>query len=1171
MANNQSYSRIYPFHGPTVLIDAGLVAKTALETPQILLTWSSVPIDVAGFRIVRRRRHYPKDVADGFTVYQIDRRPTVNYYADTLVEPGVTYYYKVFYFLDSDWIEAHENGKDWAFSGTDPYFEETNTATTIATGANLDSNDSQVAVTSVLGFAAGDWAKIGTTAPTIVHIREVDAALSRLKFDAVAAITGDNNIGTVRDTSLSFTRTNTQSKSVITRATGSFVADGYLAGMNIRVAKSPLNSGSFTVESVSETQLLFPNTNWAQTGNGLTISGTATPALARLTNSRVAFIDTFNDSLRTYNFDGENWTQVGPGNAVSVGPVSIAALSSTRIALVDTLNDELRTYDFDGTNWAQVGPGNSIPAVGSGAITALSSTRIATIDTNTDELRTYAFDGTNWAQVGAGLSVPITGAPALATISSSRVAFIDGTGGTLRLYDFNGAAWTVVGGAGSELLISGVGAPALANLDSSRVALVDGGNLSLRVYTLPTGTLYDEAASKAPIIIPPRGNIQGERVVKLDFKKSFMAWKLYDLLPSATQADDEEVGQGLVLTEATLDDGQKANLGTPGLEWGYERYLRTLATELGRVRAAAAYMPTLVDLLETPTEFLRELAGLYVYSPPSDADAYRLRNLIAMQPFFVRRRGREDALTVWTQLVTGQVPELVFGRDRVALLNSHGLEDGLQLTTTAEDLATGDTSLLLTSATGITAGDWIRVGSTYLHVTSVAVNTVNFDNVGTIGTIYTGAPVYAVSATKATGGTIAWDGKSVSTGVSKSASHVAFIDDVNESLRVYFFDGATWVQVGTSFSIPTIGVTALATLSSTRIAFIDDTNDSLRAYDFNGTTWAQVGNGFAIAGVSEPSLAAMSSTRVAFIDAANDELRTYDFDGTNWALVGNALAIGSTTSTLTALSTTRVAFIDSTNDSLRAYDFDGTNWTLTGSGLAIGTVGTPALAALSSNRVAFIDSTNLALRTYDFNGTNWAQVGNSLVIATTGWPALAALSATRVAFMDDINESLRAYDFNGTDWALVGSGLTITGTNVPELTPIYSVVSTITDTAANYVVNSLVGHTLQPDITDPATFLISANMSTTITTAAGDMTAVAASGDTYQVIISHLTKTHFAKSLYEYGMTTGMNEKGLWLYVPATIGLAELDALRQVLADLRPATTSLLVYGANASQLELLT
>jgi len=62
------------------------------------------------------------------------------------------------------------------------------------------------------------------------------------------------------------------------------------------------------------------------------------------------------------------------------------------------------------------------------------------------------------------------------------------------------------------------------------------------------------------------------------------------------------------------------------------------------------------------------------------------------------------------------------------------------------------------------------------------------------------------------------------------------------------------------------------------VAFTDSVNDSLRVYRWNGSTWAQVGSAgnLALAG-GFPALAAMNGTDVAFIDSSNESLRMYRF------------------------------------------------------------------------------------------------------------------------------------------------------------------------------------------------------------------------------------------------------------------------------------------------------
>jgi hypothetical protein len=253
-----------------------------------------------------------------------------------------------------------------------------------------------------------------------------------------------------------------------------------------------------------------------------------------------------------------------------------------------------------------------------------------------------------------------------------------------------------------------------------------------------------------------------------------------------------------------------------------------------------------------------------------------------------------------------------------------------------------------------------------------------------------------------------------------SSNRIAFIDDTNDSLRTYEWNGSTWAQVGSSLAIATVGIPALTALSPNRVAFIDATNDTLRTYEWNGSIWAQVGSGLSVSSLA-PALATLSPNRIAFIDVASSALRTYEWNGSTWTQVGSSLSITSVSnSALTALSPNRVAFIDGSNDSLRTYEWNGSTWTQVGSSLAVTAVA-PALTTLSTTRVALVDSTNGFLTTYDWNGFRWAQVGSPLTISSIGNPALAALSPNRLAFIDGVNDSLRTYQFSTPLFTVLGS------------------------------------------------------------------------------------------------------------------------------------------------------
>jgi len=227
----------------------------------------------------------------------------------------------------------------------------------------------------------------------------------------------------------------------------------------------------------------WDGTDWAQVGNGLAIATMGLRAkLCTLNSTTIAFIDDNNDELRTYEWDGTDWAQVGNGLAIAtISDAVLCSLSSTKIALIESNSDELRTYEWDGTDWAQVGNGLAI-AIGRPAICSLSSTTIAFIDSTNDELRTYEWDGTDWIQVGSGISVTIPNFPSACTINSNTIVITaDTTESKISTYHWNGSTWSRVG---SVFPISGGNLSGLASLSEKIVAHVDDGNKKLRTYEL---------------------------------------------------------------------------------------------------------------------------------------------------------------------------------------------------------------------------------------------------------------------------------------------------------------------------------------------------------------------------------------------------------------------------------------------------------------------------------------------------------------------------------------------------------------------------------------------------------------------------------------------------------------------------------------------------------------
>jgi hypothetical protein len=262
-------------------------------------------------------------------------------------------------------------------------------------------------------------------------------------------------------------------------------------------------------------------------GNKTTVAGAGAGRLTALTSSRIAYIDSTNDDLRTYETDGTDWTQTGNDLNIptTTSGTRLASLSSSTIALFDYAGDEdLRTYSFDGTNWSQVGNDLNIAGAGGADITELSSTRIAFYDVTNQTIRTYDFDGTDWSQTGNALNIGNIGQPALATLTSSRIVVTGATNKALRAYDFDGTDWSAVGNSFS--LPATVGTPSIIGLTSSQIAHVSGTEEKVRIYTfdgtdwtLESNEFTETAADNTPALTA----ISNNRLVTTGFTSGVIA------------------------------------------------------------------------------------------------------------------------------------------------------------------------------------------------------------------------------------------------------------------------------------------------------------------------------------------------------------------------------------------------------------------------------------------------------------------------------------------------------------------------------------------------------------------------------------------------------------------------------------------------------------------------
>jgi hypothetical protein len=321
---------------------------------------------------------------------------------------------------------------------------------------------------------------------------------------------------------------------------------------------------------------------WSQVGSGL--SANSGP-LAALSPNRVAHIDATSNTLRTFEFNGSSWTQVGSSLAIGGGTPALTGLSPNRVAFFDLTSDSLRTYEFSGTTWTQVGSGLTISSINTPVLTTLSSNRVAFIDADNDSLRTYEFNGITWKQVGNGLAVP-NDFPALAALSPNRVAYFDFTNLSLRTYEFNGITWTQVG---HGLGISGAGFPALAALSPNRVAFIDSTNQSLRTYEF-SGTTWTQTGSGLTIASagsPKLTALSPNRVAFIDATNNSLRTYQWSA-PLFAAVDDKEMPLFAVSDTGMLTIGGPAATTTSGgINFGSIRFL-TVTNDFGTTSAASS-------------------------------------------------------------------------------------------------------------------------------------------------------------------------------------------------------------------------------------------------------------------------------------------------------------------------------------------------------------------------------------------------------------------------------------------------------------------------------------------------------------------------------------------------------------------------------------------------------
>lgn len=228
--------------------------------------------------------------------------------------------------------------------------------------------------------------------------------------------------------------------------------------------------------------------SWAQSGNPLTITSTATPSMAAIAKDTVAFgqRNGTDFELSTYAWDGTNWSKTGNTLVINIGAHTpyMAALSSATVAVAFSSANEIRAFGWDGTDWTQSGNTLSIPAVGSGSIAALTDSRICVASSSQETLQSYEWDGTDFSAAGASLDIGAN-PQTLTAISDTDLAAVDSTGDVLVVYGETGSGWRTFD---LSFAIDNVVAPSITAVSRTGVAVVDTNDENLARYELKSIT-----------------------------------------------------------------------------------------------------------------------------------------------------------------------------------------------------------------------------------------------------------------------------------------------------------------------------------------------------------------------------------------------------------------------------------------------------------------------------------------------------------------------------------------------------------------------------------------------------------------------------------------------------------------------------------------------------------
>jgi len=840
---------------------------------------------------------------------------------------------------------------------------------------------------------------------------------------------------------------------------------------------------------------------------------------------------------KVYNLLGENWIQLGNDNdlsGVNIGDNfgyaistsfdgSFVAIGAPNSTVNSTNSGQVKVFNYNGNNWIQVGPNiNGVAGSNSGSSVSLSYDgkilAIGSPNSTNGHVDVYSYSGSSWVQQGSSINGKSSGEQSGSSVSLSLHGKVLAIGapnsGKSRIYEFDGSnSWfqlgdDISGSSQSVSLSSNGNFIAIGETSNTSVheikkfsSTVNSNSTTITILASALQTLiHSESYNLTANVSDNAGNAAYSKT------SPYFDVEIVPPVINDISTNDFSWGERLNVNETKRD--ATVNVTTSGVEDGQILTLTLNGTDCSN---AVVNNETIIAIP------FSVLAGL------SDATNYDIVANVQDAAGNPASKTSENFLVDVTlpiihpintnHLSWGERLNIVeYSQEAYVDISFTGVEDNQTMT--------------------LSISKWNQIGSDISNSNgndnfgqsvslssdgnTVAVGAPNVDNVGNV-------IVYEISGSVwiQKGGDISSNttndaslsllfGQTVS--MDSSGNRVAIgapnMENAAGKVRVYEYSGNAWNQLGGDINGGSAGELSGIAIDmnsdGTIVAIGASSNGSngtssgkVRVYEYNGNTWTQLGNDMNGQQAQENfggSVSLSSNGKMIAIGAPGSDSgkgysAIYRLLGSTWVQLGNNILGDSATEfsghsvSLSDVSNVAIGSINPFSlGRVRVFSWNGYSWIQSGldiSGENIGDqFGRAVQLSNDGNTIAInsIDGNSFSgsARVYDYNGSSWTKIGNNVDGSSTGFGTSLSLtgdgSKFAVGATNATSGNVQIYELNQNNYtSTINNGSTrVTipsgGFNILN-DGTYRLNATINDIAENHT--TIVSDPFVIDITKP--------------------------------------------------------------------------------------------------------